>query len=72
MTWDEIYKAADGCACGDENLVRKDNARYSVVCFIQDVLNINIESAECPEEEIDYYTEKFDISFDEDGNINNK
>ena len=28
MTWDEIYEAADGKACGEWKIKRKDTARY--------------------------------------------
>lgn len=28
MTWNEIYEAADGAACGDDTLKAKDEARH--------------------------------------------
>ena len=70
MTWDEIYEAADGKACGEWELKRKDTARYEVVCFVEDNFGINLET-ECEnvEEEIDYYAEKYGIIFDEEGKI---
>ena len=46
MTWDEIYEAADGKACGEWELKRKDTARYEVVCFVEDNFGINLET-EC-------------------------
>lgn len=72
MTWDEIYDAAIDTGYGDSKLKRKDNARYQVVCFIEDVLGIDIENAECPEDEIDYYVEQYNILFDDNGYIINK
>ena len=70
MTWDEIYEAADGKACGEWELKRKDTARYEVVCFVEDNFGINLET-ECEnvEEEIDYYVEKYGIIFDKEGKI---
>ena len=70
MTWDEIYEAADGKACGEWELKRKDTARYEVICFVEDNFGINLET-ECEnvEEEIDYYVEKYGIVFDEEGKI---
>ena len=67
---DEIYEAADGKACGEWELKRKDTARYEVVCFVEDNFGINLET-ECEnvEEEIDYYVEKYGIVFDEEGKI---
>lgn len=77
MTWDEIFKAADGKACGEWELKRKDNARYQVICFLDDNFGINLEK-ECEEglidsieECIDYYVEKYNITFDENGEIVN-
>ena len=29
MTWNEIYEAADGAACGDDTLKAKDALRWS-------------------------------------------
>ena len=70
MTWDEIYKAADGKACGSFELKRKDTARYEVICFVEDNFGINLE-AECEivEDGIDYYVDKYGILFDEEGKI---
>ena len=70
MTWNEIYEAADGKACGEWELKRKDTARYEVVCFVEDNFGINLET-ECEnvEEEIDYYVEKYGIIFDKEGKI---
>ena len=70
MTWDEIYEAADGKACGEWELKRKDTARYEVVNFVEENFGINLET-ECEnvEEEIDYYVDKYGIVFDEEGKI---
>lgn len=32
-TWDEIYKRADECCFGEDNLKVKDNARENVRCL---------------------------------------
>lgn len=69
MTWDEIYKRADDCAYGDDELEAKDNARWNVGDLVYEKLGLDIEETECPEAEIDYYTELWDIEFDEDGHI---
>lgn len=75
MTWDEIYEAAIDKGCGEPELVRKDNARYEVVGFIEDNFGFNIEQEceknliECVEDWIDTYSEHYSISFDEQGHI---
>lgn len=69
MTWNEIYEAADGKACGEWELKRKDTARYEVIGFVEENFGINIEECEIVEDEIDYYVEKYGIVFDEEGKI---
>ena len=71
MTWDEIYENADGKACGSDELDAKDEARYQVGQLVLDELGIDIEESEIPEEEVDFYVEKWNIIFDEEGNIVN-
>lgn len=69
MTWDEIYEAADGKACGEWELKRKDTARYEVIDFVEENFGINIEECEIVEDEINYYANKYGIVFDEEGKI---
>lgn len=75
MTWDEIYNLADGKGYGDFELERKDNARYDVVCFVEDNFGFNLENErdkgviESVEEWIDYYVDKYEIVFDDYGHI---
>ena len=40
MTWNEIYEAADGKACGEWELKRKDTARYEVIGFVEENFGI--------------------------------
>lgn len=37
MTWNEIYEAADGAACGDDTLKAKDEARHQVRCLAMEL-----------------------------------
>ncbi len=69
MTWDEIYERADGCGYGSDALTAKDTARWQVRNLVLDEETIDIEEAECPEDEVDYYTRLWNIRFDENGNI---
>ena len=69
MTWNEIYEAADGKACGEWELKRKDTARYEVIDFVEKNFGINLEECEIVEEEIDYYVKKCGIVFNEEGKI---
>lgn len=71
MIWDEIYKNADGMACGSDELDAKDEARYQVGQLVLDELGIDIEKSEIPEEKVDFYAEKWNIIFDKEGNIVN-
>ena len=68
-TWDEIYKRADECCFGEDNLNVKDNARENVRCLALEYGEEDLEKAECPEDEVDYYCDKYNILFDENGHI---
>lgn len=68
-TWDEIYKRADGCCFGEDNLKAKDNARENVRWLALEWGEDDLEKAECPEDEVDYYCDKYNILFDENGHI---
>ena len=75
LTWNEIYQNADGAGCDSDELDVKDSARYSVVCWVKDNFGYDMEMEEVRgildsvEEFIDYYTNEFDIVFDDGGNI---
>lgn len=69
MTWDEIYDRADDCGYGSDELTAKDNARWQVRNLVLDKENLDIEEAECPEDEVDYYVGLWNIRFDTEGNI---
>ena len=68
-TWDEIYQRADGCCFGEDNLKAKDNARENVRWLALEFGEDDLEKAECPEDEVDYYCNKYNILFDENGHI---
>ena len=68
-TWNEIYEAADGCCFGENNLKVKDNARENVRCLALEYGENDLEKAECPEDEVEYYCNKYNIRFDENGHI---
>lgn len=68
-TWDEIYKRADGCCFGEDNLKAKDNARENVRWLAIEYGEDDLEKAECPEDEVDYYCDKYNVLFDENGHI---
>ena len=68
-TWNEIYAAAEGCGCGESGLKAKDNARENVRCFALERGEADLEKAECPEDEVEYYCDKYSILFDVDGHI---
>jgi hypothetical protein len=69
MTWDEIYERAEDTACGDWRLNAKDEARWQVKCLVLEKENYDIDKAEIPEDEVDYYCGLHDIKFDDYGNI---
>lgn len=68
-TWNDLYKRADGAACGQDTLKAKDIARYQVRCFAMECGNEDLEKAECPEDEVNWYCNKYNILFNENGNI---
>ena len=68
-TWDEIYQRADGCCFGEDTLNAKDNARENVRWLALEWGEDDLEKAECPEDEVDYYCDKYNILFDENGHI---
>ena len=69
MTWDEIYEAAVGAACGDSVLKAKDEARHQVRCLLMDLGGSDLDNEECPEDAVEEYCDAMKIQFDECGNI---
>lgn len=75
MTWDEIYEKAMDTGFGDPKLRAKDNARFEMRGLFWEGFGEDIEKAECPEEDIDYFLdtmkERYEqiLEFDENGHI---
>lgn len=57
-TYDDIYELADGSACGDPELKRKDMARDEMRYIIQEVKGYDIEETDCAEDEIVEFLEE--------------
>lgn len=53
LTWDEIYRAAEGKTFGDIDLKVYDNARSYIESYAMEHYGIDIEKEEIPEEAID-------------------
>lgn len=68
-TWNDLYTRADGAACGEDTLKAKDNARWQVREFVIDQEDKDLEEAECPEDEVDWYCDKYNILFYKEGYI---
>lgn len=75
FSWDEIYELAMDKGFGDEELTRKDEARYQICCWSADYLGYDPEDL-CERNEIDSVEEELDrldsiykFVFDEFGNI---
>lgn len=68
-TWDDLYKRADGAACGEDTLKAKDTAREQVRQFAIAFRLDDPEKEECPEDVVDDYCNAYNICFDENGNI---
>lgn len=69
MTWDEIYERANDKGYGSDELTAKDQARWEVRNLVLEKERVDIEEEECPEDEVDYYTNMWNIQFNENGNI---
>ena len=69
-TWDEICEMAEDKGFGDPELTAKDNARYFVDCFVEEVLlEDSPELDEIPEETIEDYCNEYKIRFNERGSV---
>ena len=73
-TWDDLYERADGCVFLSPELCAKDRARENLRTIITEEAGYDIETCECPEEEIDTFLWKREkqILFDENGNLISK
>lgn len=69
MTWNDIYERAIDKGCGEPELKAKDNARWQVRELVLEKENYDIETAEIPENEVDYYCGLYCIEFNSNGNI---
>ena len=70
VSWDELYRLADGCGIGDPELKAKDNARAQITQMAFEE-GFNLECMESPEEGVDSFLEcypQYD-RFDLDGNM---
>lgn len=68
-TWDMLYERADGAGCGDPELKAKDTARYSAGELMIKLDYPNPEEAECPEDEISDFCDKYEVLFNQYGNV---
>ena len=69
ITWDEIYERADGAGYGEPELEAKDEARHQVACIMRDFGFPDPDEDECPEERIENFCDRYNVTFDERGNI---
>lgn len=70
FTWNALYTRALDSACGEPALKAKDEARFQVRELVMKEFGLpDLEKEECPEDKIQDYCEKFNIRFDEKGNI---
>lgn len=69
MTWNDIYNAADGAACGEKPLKVKDEARDHVRHLALDLGCIDLDYYACPEDAVKDHCNAMKIQFDESGNI---
>ncbi len=69
LYWDDIYEAAIGKGVNDDELKRKDEARFQVWHLVIDLGYPDFENCECPEDAVEYWCDRLCIKFDEDGNI---
>lgn len=68
-TWNELYKAAEGAGCGEFSLKVKDNARGEVREFVLEKAGHDLDKDEIPEETVEAYCNKYNLQFNENGNI---
>ena len=71
LTWDDLYIRALETGFGSAELTAKDNARAYIGNYAKEHFGIDIEAAEIPEEEIDWFLEEHPElnRFDENGRM---
>ena len=65
----EIYDNTDNAPHLSPELKAKDEARYQANQYAMKHGEPDAESFDCPEEQIEYYCDKFNLFFDINGNI---
>lgn len=68
-SWDELYDAATDKPCGSLELKAKDAARWETRAFAMEQGFGDLELEECPEDCVEYYSDKFGLLFNERGYI---
>lgn len=68
-SWSEICDNADNAPHLSPKLKAKDEARYQANQYAMKHGEPDAESFDCPEEQIEYYCDKFNLFFDINGNI---
>lgn len=69
LYWNDIYEAAIDKGINDDELDRKDEARFQVGALVIKLGYPDFENTECPEDAVEYWCDKLCIEFDEYGNI---
>lgn len=75
LSWDDIYELAMNTGFGDEELTRKDEARYQMCCWASEHLGYDPEEQyergeiDSVEEELDWLDSIYKFVFDKSGNI---
>lgn len=67
-TWDDLYKAAMDKGYGEPELKAKDTARGEVSILMRQ-LGDDPERYECPEDAIEDFCNKYNVTFNEAGNV---
>lgn len=67
-TWDDLYKAAMDKGYGEPELKAKDTARGEVSILMRQ-LGDDPERYECPEDAIEAFCNKYNVTFNEAGNV---
>lgn len=68
-TWNGIVKRADNKPHLSPELRAKDEARFQINEYAKSMGEEDAEKYDCPEERIDEYALKYDLRFDDRGNI---
>lgn len=68
-SWSEICNNAADKPHLSPKLKAKDEARYQANQYAMEHGEPDAESFDCPEEQIEYYCDKFNLFFDINGNV---